>query len=184
VGRGRAHGARLHPRRAPGDGRGARSARGLRLHVGPADAHRHDDGRSPARRRGGGPGSVRRSPAGHARRRRTRALLPGRRTLDAGGPGARRGDDRRRARPPLIGRALPAPGGWPPAVTLIHTGSFLVSETHPILIVDDDGELRDVLLVLCELRGRRALAVPTAEEALARLRDGLRPSLIVFDLVM
>ena len=59
-----------------------------------------------------------------------------------------------------------------------------MSDTHPILIVDDDGELRDVLLVLCELRGRRALAVPTAEEALARLRDGLRPSLIVFDLVM
>ena len=56
--------------------------------------------------------------------------------------------------------------------------------SRPVLIVDDDGELRDVLLVLCELRGRAAVAVPSAEEAMTRMRDGLRPSLIVFDLVM
>src|SRR5262245_60474560 len=55
---------------------------------------------------------------------------------------------------------------------------------RPVLIVDDDGELRDVLLVLCELRGRPALAVPSAEAAMASMREGLRPSLIVFDLVM
>jgi len=59
-----------------------------------------------------------------------------------------------------------------------------VAEERPILIVDDDRELRDVLLVLCELRGRQAVAVPTAEEALTRMRAGLRPALIVFDLVM
>jgi CheY-like chemotaxis protein len=59
-----------------------------------------------------------------------------------------------------------------------------VADARSILIVDDDRELRDVLLVLCELRGRQAVAVPTAEEALARMRGGLRPALIVFDLVM
>jgi CheY-like chemotaxis protein len=56
--------------------------------------------------------------------------------------------------------------------------------SHPVLIIEDDDELRDVLIVACELHGRRAIGVPGADEALDRLRSGLRPGLIVFDLVM
>ena len=55
---------------------------------------------------------------------------------------------------------------------------------HPILIVEDEAELRDVLIVACELQGRAAIGVPSADEALARLRGGLRPALILFDLIM
>src|SRR5262245_42884889 len=53
----------------------------------------------------------------------------------------------------------------------------------PVLIIEDEDELRDVLLVACELHGRRAIGVAGADEALDRLRGGLRPGLIVFDLV-
>ena len=56
--------------------------------------------------------------------------------------------------------------------------------THPVLIIEDEDELRDVLLVACELHGRTAIGVSGADEALDRLRGGLRPCLIVFDLVM
>ena len=55
---------------------------------------------------------------------------------------------------------------------------------HPVLIIEDEDELRDVLLVACELHGRTAIGVSGADEALDRLRGGLRPCLIVFDLVM
>ena len=56
--------------------------------------------------------------------------------------------------------------------------------TRPVLIIEDEAELRDVLIVACELHGRTAIGVGGADEALDRLRSGLRPGLIVFDLVM
>jgi CheY-like chemotaxis protein len=56
--------------------------------------------------------------------------------------------------------------------------------TRPVLIIEDEAELRDVLIVACELHGRTAIGVGGADEALERLRAGLRPGLIVFDLVM
>jgi len=57
-------------------------------------------------------------------------------------------------------------------------------EQHPVLIIEDDAELREVLVIACELQGRRAVGASGADEALARLRAGLRPGLIVFDLLM
>jgi two-component system, chemotaxis family, chemotaxis protein CheY len=55
---------------------------------------------------------------------------------------------------------------------------------RPVLIVEDDDELRDVLIVACEMNGHAAIGCASADEALAQLRGGLRPCLIVFDLVM
>jgi hypothetical protein len=46
--------------------------------------------------------------------------------------------------------------------------------SHPVLIIEDEDELRDVLLVACELHGRTAIGVSGADEALDRLRGGLR----------
>jgi CheY-like chemotaxis protein len=60
----------------------------------------------------------------------------------------------------------------------------LAGDQHPVLIIEDNDELRDVLVALCELQGWAAVAVSGAEQALAHLREGLRPCLIVFDLVM
>jgi len=56
--------------------------------------------------------------------------------------------------------------------------------SRPVLIVEDDDEVRDVLIVACELHGYPAVGVPSADAAMERLRAGLRPCLIVLDLVM
>jgi len=54
----------------------------------------------------------------------------------------------------------------------------------PVLVVEDDDELRDVVLVMLELHGYRAVAAANGDEAMALLRAGLRPCVIVFDLIM
>jgi CheY-like chemotaxis protein len=64
-------------------------------------------------------------------------------------------------------------------VTTSDTGA-----SHPILIIDDEDQMRDVLIVACEILGQAAIGVSSADEALAQLRAGLRPALILFDLVM
>lgn len=55
---------------------------------------------------------------------------------------------------------------------------------HPILLVEDDVELRDVLIVLFELNGYVVVGAADGVEALSLMRGGLRPSLIIFDLMM
>jgi CheY-like chemotaxis protein len=56
--------------------------------------------------------------------------------------------------------------------------------SHPILIVEDDTDLRDVMTVMLELNGHEVIGAADGVEALALLRLGLRPCLIVFDLMM
>ncbi len=60
----------------------------------------------------------------------------------------------------------------------------MTSSGRPILLVEDDTELRDVLTVLLELNGYDVVGAADGIEALALLRSGLRPGLIVFDLMM
>jgi len=55
---------------------------------------------------------------------------------------------------------------------------------HQILLVEDDDELRDVLVVLFEMNGWEVVAAANGDDALGHLREGLRPCMIVFDLVM
>ncbi|HEV7732774.1 MAG TPA: response regulator [Candidatus Binatia bacterium] len=55
---------------------------------------------------------------------------------------------------------------------------------QPILLVEDDTELRDVLTVLLELNGYEVVGAADGIEALTLLRGGLRPGMIVFDLMM
>ncbi len=54
-----------------------------------------------------------------------------------------------------------------------------------VLIIEDDADLRDMMVQLLELEGFRADAAGDAAEALARLRagDGL-PKIILLDLMM
>jgi CheY-like chemotaxis protein len=61
---------------------------------------------------------------------------------------------------------------------------IVTDEPPSVLVVDDDDELRDVLIALLEVNGYRAVGAGDGAEALALLRDGARPSLIVFDLMM
>ena len=55
---------------------------------------------------------------------------------------------------------------------------------HTVLVVDDDEDLREALAILAITHGLDAIAVAGADDALARLRTGLRPCLIMLDLWM
>ncbi len=55
---------------------------------------------------------------------------------------------------------------------------------HTILVVEDNDDNRDALVFLLELEGVATRGARNGREALALLQDGLRPCLIVLDLVM
>jgi CheY-like chemotaxis protein len=54
----------------------------------------------------------------------------------------------------------------------------------PVLIVEDDAELRDMMAQLLTLEGFVATAVANGREALEYLRQGDRPDIILLDLMM
>ncbi|HEY2386983.1 MAG TPA: response regulator [Candidatus Binatia bacterium] len=56
--------------------------------------------------------------------------------------------------------------------------------SKPILIVEDDSDLRDALEYLLEACGYAVVAAADGEEALRHLRGGLDPCLILLDLLM
>ena len=54
----------------------------------------------------------------------------------------------------------------------------------PILVVEDEPDLRSLMVGLLEGDGYRAVGASNGEEALEALREGLRPCLILLDLMM
>jgi CheY-like chemotaxis protein len=58
--------------------------------------------------------------------------------------------------------------------------------THmdPILIIEDDEDVRDSLNELLTLRGYRVFGAANGREALDRLESGLSPCLIILDLML
>ena len=54
----------------------------------------------------------------------------------------------------------------------------------PILVVDDNAETTAALVAVLQIRGYETVAAHDGLDALAQLRDGLRPSLIVLDWMM
>jgi CheY-like chemotaxis protein len=62
----------------------------------------------------------------------------------------------------------------------MHTA---VDDTQ-VLVVDDDFDIRDTLRELLEIEGLRVAIASNGREALQRLRDGVRPDLILLDLMM
>lgn len=54
----------------------------------------------------------------------------------------------------------------------------------PVLIVEDDRDTRDVMRSLLELDGYPVFTASDGAEALERLRGGLRPGIILLDLMM
>lgn len=67
-----------------------------------------------------------------------------------------------------------------------------MSESHPqarkrvsrILVVDDDGETREALKELLEVRGHEVVEAPDGKRALDHLLSGDEPSVLVLDLEM
>jgi len=60
----------------------------------------------------------------------------------------------------------------------------LDSNKKNIVIVDDDKFLLDMYVIKFRQRGYNVVAVMTAEEALTKLREGLVPAIIIFDITM
>ena len=59
-----------------------------------------------------------------------------------------------------------------------------VTSGGQVLIVDDDPDIRSVIADILELRGYRPVTAANGQEALAQLRQGLRPCVILLDLMM
>ncbi len=59
-----------------------------------------------------------------------------------------------------------------------------MTPAHGVLIVDDDANQREPLMIVLEAHGYETRAAESAPAALAILRSGYRPCLIVLDLMM
>jgi CheY-like chemotaxis protein len=59
-----------------------------------------------------------------------------------------------------------------------------VDHRSPVLVVDDDPDIRDTLREVIEAEGFPVACAADGCEALAALAGGLRPSLVVLDLMM
>lgn len=57
-------------------------------------------------------------------------------------------------------------------------------EAHPVLVVEDDADIRDALVEILELEGYAVSAAGHGEEALEQLRAGCKPCVIVLDMMM
>ncbi|MBI3770776.1 MAG: response regulator [Deltaproteobacteria bacterium] len=55
---------------------------------------------------------------------------------------------------------------------------------EPVLVVEDDPDIRDMMIAVVENEGHRAVPVENGAEALRLLRNGLRPCLILVDPTM
>ena len=58
------------------------------------------------------------------------------------------------------------------------------SANTEVLVVDDDYDIRDTLKELLELEGLRVASAANGREALHKLRNGVRPNVILLDLMM
>jgi two-component system response regulator MprA len=55
---------------------------------------------------------------------------------------------------------------------------------HSILLVEDDHELHSAMTAILEAEGYRVIGAFDGEEAINRLREGARPSVVVLDLML
>ncbi len=59
-----------------------------------------------------------------------------------------------------------------------------VTQLFPVLVVEDDANTREAMRSLLELNGYAVVTAADGSEALQRLRAGLKPCLILLDLMM
>lgn len=73
--------------------------------------------------------------------------------------------------PPFAGPPPPLLQGGPPG-----------AEAGPLLLVEDDMLIRDVLLEILQVQGFAVVSVETGEQAAALMDDGLKPAVLVTDI--
>lgn len=54
----------------------------------------------------------------------------------------------------------------------------------PIMVVDDDPDIRDMMELVLAMRGYRVISAQDGVDALAQLEHGARPSLVLLDLML
>lgn len=64
------------------------------------------------------------------------------------------------------------------------TTTAQASDPRLVLVVDDDADVREAFEAVLNAEGYRVVTEPNGEEALRALRAGLRPCLILLDLMM
>ena len=55
---------------------------------------------------------------------------------------------------------------------------------HMVLLVEDDRELHEAMTAILDAEGYRVIGAFDGQQALDRLREGVRPSLILLDLML
>ena len=55
---------------------------------------------------------------------------------------------------------------------------------HTILLVEDDADLHEAMTAILDAEGYRVIGARDGQEAIDRLREGIRPSLILLDLML
>jgi len=55
---------------------------------------------------------------------------------------------------------------------------------EPVLVVEDDPDVREVMIAVVESEGHTAVPAENGDQALQLLRNGLHPCLILLDLMM
>jgi CheY-like chemotaxis protein len=58
------------------------------------------------------------------------------------------------------------------------------AHTEPILVVEDNADVRDMMAVTLELEGHRVVTASNGREALYLLHHGVEPCMILLDLMM
>jgi CheY-like chemotaxis protein len=61
---------------------------------------------------------------------------------------------------------------------------MIAAAMDPVLVVDDDPDICEVIQTILELHGYRVVTARDGADALAQLRAGVRPGMIILDLMM
>jgi CheY-like chemotaxis protein len=70
------------------------------------------------------------------------------------------------------------------AATLAGLGGVAASTPKTVLVIDDDHDIRDLLVLILQTNGYQAAGVSNGKEAISYLRKTSPPSLILLDLMM
>jgi CheY-like chemotaxis protein len=73
---------------------------------------------------------------------------------------------------------------WQPCSRYANKRSYMPTTPHPVLVVEDDADIRDAMIGILEAEGYAVRGARHGAEALAELRAGSRPCIILLDLMM